>query len=495
VFLISSRSSGNSGDRPADQICHRLLAGSTALARPSIRSMAIDPVNRDRPVTPFETDTPASTRAASSNEDPRRHDKCQRIHSGGIRPRLVVDSGWLMAIPKLRVWHLMFLVAASAALLAVLLFRQEVYDPTAVRLRKMSYADSAGKAVAIRELMAVEASGPAVAETLLGALSDSEPVVRALAAQAVANEVNRTAAITNRGRDAYAEPVKAALAVALRDRDPAVRVQAASGLALLSVTSDECFAILLQAARTPAVESKTIGGVDNRFRALGDLAFCYRDNPETLDAILSAMTDHDARVRRQGLIACDLYLHGSTPVTEPTARALLALLDDEDDFIRGNAGKALSRIGRRAAPRAMPLLIRNLEVPRSAVRVSTAEALRKFGIDAADARPALRALADGNGGGDVRKAAQEALVAIDKACQSFDEERLPELIAELGNEDPSVRAKAAEELAEHGSRANAAVPALIKVLDDPDPEARSAASAALDALGASQGISVHPLRD
>ena len=75
-----------------------------------------------------------------------------------------------MEIPKLRVWHLMFLVAASAALLSVLLFRQEVYDPTAARLRKMSYADAAGKAVAIRELMAEEATGPAVVETLFGAL-------------------------------------------------------------------------------------------------------------------------------------------------------------------------------------------------------------------------------------------------------------------------------------------------------------------------------------
>jgi HEAT repeat protein len=323
-----------------------------------------------------------------------------------------------MEIPKLRVWHLMFLVASSAVLLSVLLFRQEVYDPTAARLRKMSYADAAGKAVAIRELMAEGASGPAVVETLFGALRDSDPAVRALAAQAMADEVRRTAEISKAGQDPYAEPVKAALAEALRDRDAAVRVQAASGLALLSVTLEECFAILLRAARTPTEASKTIGGVDDRFRALGDLAYCYRDEPETPMAILAAMADHEARVRRQGLIALDLYLRGSTPVTEPIVQALLVLLDDEDDSIRGNAGQALSRIGRRVASRAVPLLIRNLGVPRSAFRVSTAGALEKFGIDAADARPALRALADGNGGPDVRKAAQAALVAIEKAFGS-----------------------------------------------------------------------------
>jgi HEAT repeat protein len=400
-----------------------------------------------------------------------------------------------MEIPKLRVWHLMFLVAASAVLISVLLFRQEVYDPTAARLRKMSNADAAAKAVAIRELMAEEASGPAVVETLLGALGDSDPALRALAAQALADQVRRTAETSKGEQDAYAEPVKAALAEALKDGDPAVRVQAASGLALLAVTSEECFAILLRAARTPTEPSKTFGGIDDRFRALGDLAYCYSDRAETRMAILAAMADHEARVRRHGLIVVNLCLHGLTPVTEPFVKALLVLLDDEDDDIRGNAGQALSRIGPRVASRAVPLLIRNLGVPRSALRVSTAGALGKFGVDAADARPALRALADGNGGPDVRKAAQKALVAIEKACRTFDEESLPELIAELGSEKPSVRASAAVELAQHGSRAKPAVPALIKVLADPIPEVSEAARAALDALGAPQAISGPPLRE
>jgi HEAT repeat protein len=140
-------------------------------------------------------------------------------------------------------------------------------------------------------------------------------------------------------------------------------------------------------------------------------------------------------------------------------------------------------------------LIRNLGEPRSAFRVSSAEALGKFGIDAADARPALRALADGNGGQDVRKAAQKALAAIEKACRTFDEETLPELIADLGSEVPAVRVRTAAQLSEHGSRAKAAVPALIKVLDDPDPDVRQAVSDALNALGAPQDIAGHPLRE
>jgi HEAT repeat protein len=207
------------------------------------------------------------------------------------------------------------------------------------------------------------------------------------------------------------------------------------------------------------------------------------------------MTEHETRVRHQGIIALALYLHGSAPVTEPIVQALLARLDDEDDSIRGDAGQALSRIGRRVASRAMPLLIRNLEMPRSALGVVTADALGKFGIDAADARPALRALADGNGEPRVRAAAQEALVAIEKACRTFDEETLPQLIADLGDKEPSIRALAAVELAEHGSRAKAAVQALIKVLDDPSLEVRRAASAALNAVGAPQATSGDALEE
>jgi hypothetical protein len=136
-----------------------------------------------------------------------------------------------MSILKLRVWHLMMLVAATAALLAVLQFRQEVYDPTAARLRKMRYADAVDKAAAIRYLMAEEAYGPAVVETLFDALRDSDREVRALAAQAMADAICRST--PKRGLDAYVKPVKAALAEALKDRDEEVRVQAASGLSSL----------------------------------------------------------------------------------------------------------------------------------------------------------------------------------------------------------------------------------------------------------------------
>jgi HEAT repeat protein len=396
-----------------------------------------------------------------------------------------------MNVPRLRVWHLLMLVAACAGFLAVFQYRQGVYNPTFGRLRQVRYADSAGKVAAIKELMEAvelarshdtEVAGAAVVETLLEALGDPDPAVRGLAARAVAEAVYLNTARKN-PQQVHSGAVKAALTDALRDPDSSVRVRAANGLNLLDVKSEESFAVLLQAARTPAPAPRTIGDIDDRFGSLGDLAYCYRDKPEAVAAILAAMTDRDPRVRKQGIIALNIYLRRSGPAAEPIAEALLARLDDEDDSIRLIAGQVLSVIGRSVARRAVPLLIRNLEERPSAFRVPTVNTLRQFGVDAEEARPALRALAEGNGPGDGRKAARDALEAIDTACRTFNDETLPELIADLGHENPAPRAAAAAELTHHGPRAQAAVPALTKALDDPEPKVRRAALAALEAMG------------
>jgi HEAT repeat protein len=389
-----------------------------------------------------------------------------------------------MKMQRFRVWHMILLVAASAAFLSVFQFRRTVYDPTFARIRRVQYAaDAAGKVAALRELMAEEDSGPQVVETMLEALRDPDPAVRALAAQGLADEVFRTT-VVKKEQDDLAGAVKAALTDGLSDRDPSVCVQCASGLSTLNVKSEESFAILLRAARTPTPASQSVGGIDDRFRALGDLAVTYRDRPESLPTIFAAMSDRDARVRGQGTTALNLYLRGPSLGTEPVVEALLARLDDDDDAIRSTAAQALSRIGRRAAPRAVPLLIRNLDLPRTKLQVATAFALGTFGLDATEARPALRALAEGNADPDVREGAHKALAKIEKACQTFDADTLPGLIADLGNAEPSLRAGAASELAQYGPRAKAAVPALTQALGDPDRKVRQAASAALKAAGA-----------
>ena len=68
------------------------------------------------------------------------------------------------------------------------------------------------------------------------------------------------------------------------------------------------------------------------------------------------------------------------------------------------------------------------------------------------------------------------------ARRKFHEETLPDLIAKLGDDDPEIRASAAAAVARHGSRAEAAVPALARALDDPDQKVQRAASAALGVI-------------
>jgi len=402
-----------------------------------------------------------------------------------------------MDVLRIRVWHMLVLVAACAAFLAVFQYRRGVYDPTFARLRQVRYADADAKVAAIRELMDSEASGFDVIQTLLGALGDADPAVGAVAAQAMAVAIQRNAAL-KKPDESLAGPVKAALTEALRDPDPTVRLRAASGLGStrqLNVTSKEGFAILLRAARKtgqPVGRFRAVGDADDRADALWVLGLAYRDEPEALTAILEAMSDRDPHVRISGIIAMNCYLRTSDgnwyrrnpdfTVPEPIAGALLARLEDEDDQVRRRAADVLGRLGQKMARRVVPVLIRDLDT-RHATPVWSVRTLGEFGLEADQALPALRALADDTSrAGDLRFAAQKAVEAIDKVSRMFHEETLPDLIAKLGDDDPEIRASAAAALARHGSRAKAAVPALARALDDPDPKVQRAASAALGVI-------------
>jgi hypothetical protein len=399
-----------------------------------------------------------------------------------------------MVVLRIRVWHMLVLVAACAAFLAVFQYRRGVHDPTYARLRQVRYADADTKVAAIRELMDSDATGFDVIQTLRGALGDADPAVRAVAAQAMAVAIERNAALKNPD-ESLAGPVKAALTEALRDPDPTVRLRAASALGRLRVTSKEGFAILLRAARTtgqPVGRFRAVGDADDRADALWILGLAYRDQPEALTPILEAMSDRDPHVRIWGIIAMNCYLRASDgnwyrhdpdfTVPEPIAEALLVRLEDEDDQVGRRAKEVLVLLGQKMARRVVPLLIRDLDA-RHPTPVWTVRALGEFGLEAEGARPALRALADdGSREGALRFAAQKAVEAIDKVSRTFHEETLPDLIVKLGDDDPEIRTSTAAALARHGSRAKAAVPALTRALDDPHPKVQRAALAALDVI-------------
>jgi HEAT repeat protein len=407
-----------------------------------------------------------------------------------------------MVVLRIRVWHMLVLVAVCAVFLAVFLYRRGVYDPTYARLRQVRYADADGKLAAIRELIDSdirelidsEASGADIIQTLLSALGDADPAVRGVAARAMVVAIERNAELKNPD-ESLAGPVKAALTEALRDPDATVRLRAASGLGQIKAPSKEGLAILLPAARTsgqPLGRFRAAGDADDRAESLWVLGLAYRDEPEALPPILEAMNDRDPQVRISGIIAMNCYLRTSDgswyrrnvdfTVSEPAAEALLARLEDEDDQVRRRAADVLGRLGQRMARRVVPLLMRDLDAPQP-TPVWIVRALGEFGLEADHALPALRALADDTSrAGTLRFAAQQAVEAIDKVSRKFHEETLPDVIANLGDDNPEIRASAAETLARHGSRAKAAVPALTRALDDPDPKVQRAATAALGVI-------------
>src|SRR3954469_20507300 len=86
---------------------------------------------------------------------------------------------------RLRMRHVLGLVAAFAGLFAVLRYRQEVYDPAWAQARRLHARDPAERIDAVEKLSAMGREGESAVPSLLGALNDGDPRVRARAAMAI----------------------------------------------------------------------------------------------------------------------------------------------------------------------------------------------------------------------------------------------------------------------------------------------------------------------
>src|SRR5262249_56486019 len=86
---------------------------------------------------------------------------------------------------RLRMRHLLGLVAAFAGLFAVLRYRQEVYDPASAQARRLRALDPAERIEAVAKLSAMGREAESAIPSLLGALNDGDPPIRAPAAIAI----------------------------------------------------------------------------------------------------------------------------------------------------------------------------------------------------------------------------------------------------------------------------------------------------------------------
>jgi HEAT repeat protein len=148
------------------------------------------------------------------------------------------------------------------------------------------------------------------------------------------------------------------------------------------------------------------------------------------------------------------------------------LLKDDSPVVRTHAAYAAGRYGPDAAP-AVPALAEALGDPEVEVRIAAARALGEIGPAAQAAVSALiRALDDASGA--VTLDAADALVRIGAPA-------VPALVQSLNQ--PPLAGLVANTLGQIGPAAEAAVPALIRLIDSADDQSRREAILALAAIG------------
>jgi HEAT repeat protein len=202
----------------------------------------------------------------------------------------------------------------------------------------------------------------------------------------------------------------------------------------------------------------------------------------------------------------------------PAVPVLIPLLAREDPKLRALVATTLGRIGPGAAE-AVPALRGCLTAGEADVRVAAARALGSIGPPARPAAPHLRKLladespdvriaaaaaslrVNGSGSGPVR-VLLGALAATDEARRATAAQGLIEAPADavvgpltrcLAHEDATVRREVVHTLARIGPAAATALPALVRVLGDPDADVRAQAAYAFVYFGDRAAAAVRPL--
>jgi HEAT repeat protein len=396
---------------------------------------------------------------------------------------------------RLRMRHLLGLVAAFAGLFAVLRYRQEVYDPASAQARRLRALAPAERIEAVGKLSAMGREAESAIPSLLGALNDRDPRVRARAAMAIPF-------ILRAPDHPRADDVRAALTAALADPDAGARHAAAVALGTLRPNPKAFLPALIEAAGDADTEV--------RARAVGELGFAL-DDEGAWSTVLGATRDRAINVRNQAIRAL-----GWKPQPARLAavrEALAPALKEPNEVNRGFAANTLGRYAqlvpgdipelydslsdpnpfvrrmvceslphRPGARPAVPILVRSLGDLAPEVRRAAAWRLGSIGLDAEAALIDLRrAIEDKEG--MVHDAASEAVRRIESKANDFRTKLLPGALEDLASPDPDVRRGAAEILGGFGPHSAPAVPALIRGLDDRDASVRLASAHALGLIG------------
>jgi HEAT repeat protein len=372
----------------------------------------------------------------------------------------------------------------------------------------------------VREVLA--RFGPAsarVVPALAAALEDRDPATRAAAAELLG------------ALGAPARESAPALIAALGDREAAVRATVASALGQAGAGVRAVVPALLKALKDPdpGVRGGAEQSLRDRFRFARDPVGEDPDARDDVPALVAGLGDGDARVR--AVAAYNLWQIGR-PRAAAATPALAAALEDPNESVRLYAAAALvvqepeNRAALAALEGMIPRLLR--ETSKGPGRLYApgirfvAEVLGALGDKAEPAIPYLIrvGLRYPGASGEPTSAAEAALVklgpvAVPALVEALKEEgqspgsrpavvlgrigpgaakAVPDLIELLRNRRAPLRQDAAWVLGQTGA-AEAAGPALVAALEDPEPGVRIEAARALGVLGRDRESALPVLAD
>jgi len=273
-----------------------------------------------------------------------------------------------------------------------------------------------------------------------------------------------------------------ALLEGLQSSDIRIRRNAAFGLGELGADGKPALQALANALRT-----------DPDFEVRRNAAFALGEIGEpAIPALLSMLNDRDPRIRRTVTAAL-------VRIGQPAVPKLIALLQSTDGTIRRNAAVILGGIGPQAGD-ALPALEKALHNPDKGFQWTVKQAIRKIRQLPSPEAPSEMRASDNQTAAPTRSEVNEAAAVPDHIAQLMarliDEKSevrrhaafalakigtpaLPALTQALQSENVIMRKNAAFALGEMGKDAHTAIPALVRLKQDPDTSVRWIAEHAL----------------
>jgi HEAT repeat protein len=287
-----------------------------------------------------------------------------------------------------------------------------------------------------------EAAAEVAVPRLVRALKDSDNWVSALAAEAIGE------------MGAAADEAVPALVRSLQHQNPQVRANSAEALGKLGPSARAAIQVLER-----AVEDDNVGVRLGAVRALGEIGFPTRD---TVRVVRMALADADPLTRAAAIEAIGLWGEAD----EGSQADLLALLDDANDEVKARATRVLPKVAGASLAVVEGLIRRLAEDDSDWVRIEAARALGQLGSAAIPAGPVLlRAAQTGDVG--LREEAMRAL-AISQPPESVEA-----FASGLRDAEPQIRKLASAGWMKVVAVPEEAIPALIEGLHDPEVQVRA----------------------